>query len=386
MLAILNHHCSILHVTLTILFFIPAACGPSAEELREVDYTPMATDDWKVSTPDEQGLDPMQVAELYYYARELETLKGLLVVKNGSLIAEKYFNDGSVDEMFDRASVTKSFTSALVGIALDQGCLSSVDQKMIEFFPELSGQIEDPRKEQITIRDLLQMRAGYPDEERTPPYLEILFFNDNWHHIPHLVDFPLMGDPAAEFRYSNLTSHLLAVIVARACETDLRSFAQQFLFTPMDAEPGDWYTDADGYNFGGMGIFVKARDMAKFGLLYMNGGIYNGKRILPETWTGDSRQRYSEGIKTGDWLTSRYGSFRDLGYGYQWWSGRVGDHHFDYAAGHGGNYIVILEELDMVIVTTADPMQGVFGEESWKHEGAINRLVGDFIESLPAAQ
>jgi CubicO group peptidase (beta-lactamase class C family) len=358
-------------------------CGPSAEDLAAVECTPLPGDDWKVSTPAEQGLDPELVAELYLNAAELETLYGLLVIKNGHLIAEGYFNKGAVDELFDRASATKSFTSALVGLALDQGCLTSVDQKMIDFFPEFAEQIDDPRKEQITIRDLLQMRGGYPDEEYTPPYFEILYFSDNWHHVPHLVDFPLTSDPGTEFQYSNLTSHLLAVIVARACDTDLRSFSQAHLFAPMGAEVGDWYPDADNYNIGSMGIFVSARDMAKFGLSFLNDGEYEGNQVISADWVNDSLQRYSEGIRRSGELTSRYGSFRDLGYGYQWWFARAGDHHFNYAAGHGGNYIVLLDELDMVIVTTADPMHGIFGGESWQHEGAINNLVGEFIKSLP---
>jgi CubicO group peptidase (beta-lactamase class C family) len=357
--------------------------GPSIQELEVVDYAPLPGDDWAVSTPAEQGLDPMLVAELYHNAADLETLYGLLVVKNGHLIAEKYFNNGSVEQMSDRASATKSFTSALVGIALDQGCLTSADQKMMEFFPEFAGQIADPRKEQITIRDLLQMRGGYPDEEYTPPYMEILYFSDNWHHVPHLVDFPLTSDPGTRFQYSNLTSHLLAVIVARACDTDLRSLAQEHLFSPMDADVGEWYPDADEYRMGGMGIFVSARDMAKFGLLFLNDGEYKGERVLSAEWVRDSYQRYSEKIKRGGGISSRYGSFRDLGYGYQWWSARVGSHRFDYASGHGGNYIILLDELDMIIVTTADPMHGVFGGESWKHEGAINDMVGKFINSLP---
>jgi CubicO group peptidase (beta-lactamase class C family) len=357
-------------------------CGPSAADLEAVDYAPLPGGDWEVSTPEEQGLDPRLVATLYRDAAEMETLYGPLVVKNGYLIAEQYFNTGSVDEMFDRASATKSFTSALVGIALDQGCLRSVDQKMMDFFPEFASQIDDPRKEQITIRDLLQMRAGYPDEEFTPPYMEILYFSDNWHHVPHLVDFPLTADPGAQFQYSNLTSHLLAVIVARACHTDLRSFAQEYLFSPMDAEVGDWYPDADNYRLGGMGIFVTARDMAKFGSAYLNDGEFGEKQLVSADWVRESLHRYSSGIKRDG--SSRYGQFRDLGYGYQWWSAAVGRHRFDYAAGHGGNYIILLRELDMIIVTTADPMHGVFGGESWKHEGAINRLVGGFIDSLPS--
>ncbi|MHC4720663.1 MAG: serine hydrolase domain-containing protein [Planctomycetota bacterium] len=339
-----------------------------------------------MSTPAEQGPDPMLVAELYHNAAELETLYGLLVIKNGYLIAEGYFNEGSIEQVSGRQSVTKSYTSALVGIAVDQGCLSSVDQKMMDFFPEFAGQITDSRKEQITIRHLLQMRAGYPDEELTPPYLEIMYFRDNWHWVPHLVDFPLVSDPGAKFNYSNLTSHLLGAIVARACNTDLKSYAQEHLFSPINAEVVNWSADADGYNMGALEIYVTARDMAKFGLLYLNDGEYEGKQVLSADWVRDSLQRYSEGMNLSGWWQSKYGYFSDLGYGYQWWSAKAGDRYFKSAFGHGGNYIVLLDELDMIIVTTADPLKGpdLAGGGGWKYEGAINNLVGKFINSLPS--
>jgi CubicO group peptidase (beta-lactamase class C family) len=102
-----------------------------------------------LSAPAEQGLDPMLVAELYHNAAELETLYGLLVVKNGHLIYEGYFNEGKVEQKTQLMSATKSYTSALIGIALDQGYLSSVDQKMIDFFPEFAGKTGDPRKEPL---------------------------------------------------------------------------------------------------------------------------------------------------------------------------------------------------------------------------------------------
>jgi CubicO group peptidase (beta-lactamase class C family) len=362
-----------------------AGCNPQAENLESGEYTPLHGDDWLVSTPAEQGLDPALVARFYQNAAELKTLYGLLIVKNGYLIAEKYFNKGSIEQVSGRQSATKSFTSALVGIALDQGYLTSIDQKMVEFFPELAGKIPDPRKNQITIRHLLQMRGGYPDEEEVALYLELLFFRDNWHWLPHIVDFPLISDPGTKFNYSNLTSHLLGVIVARACGADLKSFAQQHLFSPMNAKVGDWIADADGYNWGWGEIYVTARDMAKFGLLYVNGGEYEGKRVLSSEWVRDSLKRFSENIKRGGWITSRYGSFRNLAYGYQWWSAEVGKHRFDYACGHGANYIILLQELDMIIVTTADPLYGpeLAGAGGWKYEGAINKVVGRFINSLP---
>jgi len=113
---------------------------------------------------------------------------------------------------------------------------------------------------------------------------------------------------------------------------------------------------------------------------------YEGSRVLPADWVDDSLQMYSENIKLGGWLTSRYGYFRDIGYGYQWWSGRVGNHHFNYASGHGGQLIVLLHELDMIIVTTADPLYGsdLAGEGGWKYEGPIINVVGKFIKSLPS--
>lgn len=350
-----------------------------------VDYTPVPGDDWAVSTPEKQGLDPILVAQLYYNAARLETLYGLLVVKNDHLIAEGYFNQGSVERKAYMASATKSFTSALVGIALDQGRLSSLDQKMVDFFPEFADQLNDPRKDQITIRDLLQMRSGYVWEERTP-YMGSLF-DSGGYWLPFIAEFPLTSDPGTQFGYSNLSSHILGAIVARACDSDLKSYAQEHLFTPIGAEVGDWNQDADNYFYGSHGITLTARDRAKFGLLYLNGGEFDGKQIISADWVEDSLQRYSEDIDISGWIsgiTSRYGYYRDLGYGYQWWSARAGDHALNYASGHGGNQIVLLEDLDMVIVTSADRLYGQFGQEAWEKERAIIELIGKFINSLPS--
>lgn len=351
-------------------------CEPSAEELEAVDYTPLPGDNWPVSTPADQGLDTELLAGLYHDAAELETLYCLLVIKNGYLIAEDYFNGGEVGKQTLIQSASKSYISALVGIALDKGCLSSVDQKMIDFFPKVADQIADPRKKLITIRDLLQMRSGYPDEETDSAYLDALY----WGVYPPLIaEFPLVSDPGTRFNYSNLTYSWLAIILSRACGTDLKSYAQEHLFQPTDTELGDWLQDRDGHYIGSGGIHVTARDAAKFGLLYLNNGEYNGNQIVPADWVHDSLQNYSENAR--DYGSSL--SFRDLGYGYGWWTARAGEHHFSYAWGHGGQLIVLLDELDMVIVTTADPFFGQHDGNSWKHEKATINLVGEFISSLP---
>jgi CubicO group peptidase (beta-lactamase class C family) len=352
---------------------------PRPEDLESAIYTPLPGDGWEVSTPEEQGLDPRIVAELYLEAAEMERLYGLVLVKNGYLIAENYFNEGAVDKKALAQSISKSYDSALVGIALDQGCLSSVDQKMMDFFPEFAAQITDPRKMHITIRDMLQMRAGFPWEETDPSLWEAFLAGDQ---LPLLVDFPLISDPGAAFNYSNLTSYLLGVIVARACDTDLKSYAQEHLLSPIDANVGDWYQDRFNYYYS---LFsFTARDMARFGLLYLNDGEYKGKQIISADWVYDSLHNYSEDAWVSEDRLNKVGRyFRDLGYGYQWWSARVENRHVDFAWGHGGQLIVLLGDLNMVIVVTADPFFGQHDDQSWKHEQANINLVGKFIKSLP---
>jgi len=276
-----------------------------------------------------------------------------------------------------RPSATKSYTLTLVGIALEQGCLTSLDQKMMAFFPELADKITDPRKEQITIRDMLQMRAGYPYEESTAELFDLMYTG---FRPSNLVDVPLTRDPGTDFQYSNLTSHLLGVIVDRACGTDLKSFAQEHLFSPLDAEVGFWQQDWEGYYLSYGDIDFTARDMAKFGLLYLNDGVYEGKQLINSGWVEESLRIYSE-----DAFDYRVGSkFKDVGYGYQWWSVTAGDHRYNLAWGHGGQQVVLLDEYDMVIIVQSDPLHGQLGDGPWKREKENLNLVADFINSLPA--
>ena len=358
-----------------LILSLLAGCVPSTEDLAAVDYTPLSGDDWQVSSPEEQGLDPKLVAELYLDAAELETIYSLLVIKNGHLIAEKYFDEGSLEQKARLQSVTKSVTSAMVGIALDRGCLSSVEQKMLDSFPEVAGQITDSRKEQITIREMLQMRAGFPSEETHPDLWDGLL---SGHYVPLIEAFPLVTDPGTAFHYSNLTSNWLGIIVDRACGMHMKSYAEENLFLPMGVEAGEWGTDWEGHNNGCGDLHLRARDMAKFGLLYLDDGKYEGTQLIPEEWVHDSLQTYSEDA----W--DNIGRFHDIGYGYHWWSATAGEHHVNFAWGHGGQLIVLVHDLDVVVVTTTDPFWLQHDDQSWKHEKATIRVVADFIASLPS--
>jgi CubicO group peptidase (beta-lactamase class C family) len=351
--------------------------GVSTEELEAVDYAPLDRSDWEVSTPAEQGLDPMLVAEMYRDAAELETLYSLLVVKNGYLVAETYFNEGSVDQKARLQSVTKSVTSAMVGIALEQGCLSSVDQKMLDSFPDVADQITDPRKAQITIRDLLEMRAGYPREESDQALWDGLL---SGHYPPLVAAFPLVSDPGTRFHYSNLSSNWLGIIVDRSCGMSLKAYAEEHLFAPLDVEPGEWGQDAEGHNNGCGDLHLTARDAAKFGLLYLDDGAYKGQQIVPADWVHDSLQTYS----VNEDVVKRVGRFRDIGYGYQWWSADAGGRHVNFAWGHGGQLVVLVADFDLVVVTTSYPFWLEHNDESWKHEKAIITMVSEFVDALPS--
>jgi CubicO group peptidase (beta-lactamase class C family) len=350
--------------------------APSAEQLASVRYTPQQRDDWEVSTPPAQGLDPKVVRELFWDAGQLEDIDSLLLVKNGQLVAEAYFHDGSIDATAELQSVTKSYTSALVGIALDRGCLKSVDQKMMEFFPEFAEKIRDPRKNSITIRDLLQMRAGYPWEESNGELFAMLY---SGLRPRHLVETPLNRDPGTVMEYSNLSSHILGIIVARACDTDIAEFAAQYLHQPMGVTPGDWMMGWEDYRFGMAGLKMRARDLAKFGQLYLDDGRFAGKAILPAQWVHDSLQSYSDRA----WRIRVGPNWTDPHYGYQWWAVTAGAHRYNLAWGHGGQQIALVHDLDLVVVVTSDPLIAQHGGGPWRREKANLNLVADFIAKLP---
>ena len=224
-----SRHCQIdfhffLWVGLIILSVV--ACTTSHEIPVRDSFSPIPGDDWKVSTPEEQGLDPDLLEEFYNNATKLDTIYSLLVIKNGSIVAEQYFNEGSSEQKAFIQSISKSYISALVGLALDQGCLTSVDQKMMEFFPEFADQITDPRKEQITIRDLLQMRPVIPGKK------PMRISGQGWHRV---IICPFWWDShLPTIRETRISIQQLDFLAAgsdrsRACDTDLKAFAQESL-------------------------------------------------------------------------------------------------------------------------------------------------------------
>jgi len=374
------HRNALLIAVLAALLSLVASCGSSSgsgdSRGGPINFTPTtANDGWQVATPAGQGVDEAVLNTAYQEAQRLPNLFSLLVVKNGYLVAEGYFNGAHMNQAFDTASVTKSITSALTGIALRDNLLTSVDQRMFEFFPEIDWQQLDNRKSSITIRQMLQMRSGYPWEE-FDGYLDRLLSTSEW--IDLLAEFPLVADPGSKFGYSNLTAHLVGVITARAANESLRAFGERSLFDPLGISVAAWAMDADGYYFGSGATMFTARDMARFGQLYLDGGQYGGVQLVPVEWVQDSFQSHSGTTYDGDILNA----ISQLEYGYLWWSGVAGPHRFNFAWGHGGQLICVLEDLDMVIVTTATGLGGQFGQDAWRQESEVLELAGRLIASL----
>ncbi len=343
--------------------------------LPEVDYSPQAGGAWETAAPEAVGLDPVSIQRLYVNAGKLESIHSLLIIKDGYLIAEKYYRGAAADTPARLQSVTKSFTSALAGIAIDKGLIPSVQSPMLDFFPLLSRQVYDPAKEQITLEHLLQMRAGYPWEESGDELFELLY---GGFRTRYLADIPLIRAPGTGYDYSNLSTHIAGMVVARAAGTDLMSFAEEHLFGPLGITATEWIRDWDGNYNGHADLFMTPRDMARFGQLYIDDGLFDGERIVSAEWVADSLKSYTEDA----WYYRIGRNVANTGYGYCWWSADAGDHRYSFAWGHGGQQIALLEEYNMVVVLTADPLFGDHGGRSWNLEKANLNLVGNFFASL----
>jgi CubicO group peptidase (beta-lactamase class C family) len=360
-----------LALVLSLLLPSCAVSSSGQESTESLSYAPVQNDDgWRISTPAEQGLDPKSVANAYREASKISTIYSLLIVKNGSLVAEKYFHGKKIDRVSNVASVTKSYLSALYGIAQAQGYLKDLDQKMMDYFPEYAVPGLDPAKYNITIRQLLQMTAGYPYDSTSEYYAQL---GRSGNYMRFVVEqHPLANPPGSAWNYSSASAHILAGILTKAVGMPLDKFAAQTLYDPMNMRIRNWGKDPQGYNLGGAEMSYIPRDMARFGELYLNHGVYAGKQLVPAEWIDASTRACSP--TTYDDL----GDFKNIQYGYLWWVADAGKHKVNFAWGHGGNFIVLVPELDMVVVSTADPTGG-FGDSSWKNEKAVMDLISRLV-------
>ena len=267
---------------------------------------------------------------------QLGPINSLIISQHGEIVTEQYYGRMHERRGQNIKSASKSVLSILVGIAIDQGYLVGVDQTIEEFFPEYFSTKPDSLKASITIEDLLTMRSGLASTSRANYGRWVT--SSNW--IRYTLDRPLQGTPGVDRIYSTGNTHLLAVILTRASEMSLLDFSNRYLFHPMDIRITGWDRDPQGYYFGGNNMAMRPKDMVKIGHLMMEVGSYYGEQIVSSDWIINS-------VKP---VTGRISGVEN--YGYLWFQRMAGDLHMYYAFGNGGQYILILPELDSVITVT----------------------------------
>ena len=307
------------------------------------EYWP--TEEWRSCAPDEVGMDPKKLKELNEEIRLLLEMNieihSIVIIKDGYIVAEQYYSDEYGQHDLHRIySCTKSLTSALLGIASGEGLLGGLDQKMTSFFPEYEIQNMSTEKESISIEHLLTMSAGlewyeleysYGDERNT-----FRNWSDSGGGVKYVLDLPMVAAPGEEYAYNTGASHVLSGILQKVTATRADSFATEHLFTPLGIEEYYWPIDSEGVAFGGTGAQLTPRDMARFGYLYLNKGLWDGTQIIPESWVEASQQKH---------IARKY--IPDNYYGYQFW---VSDYDTYSAVGYGGQWITIVPDHDLVVV------------------------------------
>jgi CubicO group peptidase (beta-lactamase class C family) len=324
-------------------------------------YTvPSQTDDgWETASLTDVGMDETPIAQFMNEAlNNLEhKIHGILIVKSGRLVFEEYFPGyafyhGPLTE-FDRetkhnlASVTKSFTSALIGLAIDNGFIQNVNQKMFSFFPEYID-LNNDEKDKITLEHLLTMTSGLEWDESTFSYsdprndvVQLFYQNDP---IRFILNKPIVTEPGTQFLYSSGSTNVLGEIIQKTTGMRADDFAREHLFSPLGIADYQWVELSEEVLYTSGDLKMRPRDMAKLGNLYLNIGVWNGEQIISEGWIKSSTKSFIQASV-------------DFDYGYKWWL-----HTFEInskqvesfsAQGWGGQYIFVFPSLDMVVVTTA---------------------------------
>lgn len=349
---------------------------------------PQVDDGWETASLASVGMDAGPLVDLMdtLLGAEDHRIHGVLIVKDGKLVFEEYFagykfslaQQGEYTQ-FDRdtphnlASVTKSFTSALVGIAVDQGSIQSLNEPVFTYFPE-HADVSGGGKNEITLEHLITMTSGLEWDETTYWYpdprndIVQLFLVDD--PIRYVLAKPLVAEPGTQFHYSGGCTNVLGEVVARARLVGLDTFSEQSLFTPLGVTDYEWQYLPGGVVFASGDLRLRPRDMAKFGYLYLNRGLWNGTRVLSEDWITASTARHTP----LDW------GWTD-GYGYGWWTntyetdGRLVETFF--ASGWGGQQISVVPGMEMVVVFTGG---GYYEDPLLSPEQMMREYV------LPAAQ
>jgi CubicO group peptidase (beta-lactamase class C family) len=310
-------------------------------------------DDWQHLSPNEAGMDPQMLSQLDTQIRagSYGTIQSLLVIRHGSLVMEEYYNGASRSSLHQLYSVTKSVNGALVGIAQAHGDITNLHTEVLSYFPEYeSVAAGDSVKNSMTVENLLMMASGLKWDELSISYSEPansfvqMVSSKDW--IQYVFQQPMATTPGTSFTYNTGCSVVLGEVVHRATRTDVKTYADTHLFKPLGITDWQWLDAPNGVTNTGSGLFLSPRDMAKFGQLYLQNGLWNGQQLVPQNWVTASTTRHITASGT-------------YGYGYQWWLMPTSiplTHESEDVAiawGWADQFIFVIRSLDMIVVSTA---------------------------------
>ncbi len=287
-----------------------------------------------------EALDPDRLAQ---QAGNLPRIHSLLISHQGERILEQYYSGRTATQPANMKSASKSVISALIGIAIDKGYINSVDESVATFFPSFIHPQSPEIWQTLTIRDLLTMQAGLQSTSGRNYGRWVV--SENW--VDTALSQPFVSEPGSDMIYSTGSTHILSAIITEATGVSTREFAQQHLASPLGFRMAYWSQDPQGVFFGGNDMEITPRQMLAFGELYLNNGQYNNTQIVSEAWVENSHQSHA---------VSPRGQGRFYGYG--WWLREMAGMLVPLAWGYGGQLIVVVEEYDLVIVTTSDSTPG----------------------------
>lgn len=326
---------------------------------------------WSFSKPEAQGMNTQILDSAFVQAQAKGFVDGLLVVRNGHIVAEKYYNGYDERRPHNIMSVSKSFLSAITGIAVNQGYIKNLDAKVLDYFPEYVSEDLDPRKHDITIRHLLTMRMGIKDEsdDNYGAYWEF-YHSENW--INKTIESPLVFNPGERMRYNTFQTHLLSAIITKVARKSTLDFATEFLCDPLKIDIDSWEQDPQGYYFGGNSMYFTPREIAMLGYLYLKNGRINDQQIIPADWIELTLAPSTDFKHPNEW-----GAWKNYNYASLWWLGQIDQHDLFMGYGYGGQFLVVFPSLNLIVVTTAN--SEVEPDVSTIQEWALFEIISNYI-------
>jgi CubicO group peptidase (beta-lactamase class C family) len=323
-------------------FAITAAICNGATPAPETTQTIWPTKEWQISSPEKEGMDSKKLAPLVDWGTA-HHFDSVLVARHGKIVLEMYYAPYIAGIPHDLHSVTKSVTGTLVAIAWKEGLLDSPSHRVLDFFDRRTIANVDQRKEAITVQNLLDMTSGLAWTEQLGGNLPPI---DTWKQmissvdwVKFILDRPMSNAPGDIFNYNSGNPHLLSAILTKLTGMSALDYAKAKLFGPLGIDDVSWSFDLLGISSGGFGLWLKPRDMAKIGYLYLRNGRWEDKQLFPPSWI-DKVSHATIDMHLGPGL--RYSNL--------FWA--LPEKHTYMAAGWGGQTIMVFPDLDIVAVTT----------------------------------